>query len=170
MAEHNIPNSLKAEIPCKWERHGDMVLLPDHSFVSDQAWKPAMESILQQYLAVLHCKRVGRQLRIDPGLMREARVQMLVGEDGWVVHVDNHVKYSFDATKCMFSSGNITEKLRVASFDCSDQVVLDLYSGIGYFTLPYLVHAKAKHLHACEWNPNAVEALKRNLALNRVSV
>uniref|UniRef100_A0A3Q3NRI0 tRNA wybutosine-synthesizing protein 2 homolog n=1 Tax=Labrus bergylta TaxID=56723 RepID=A0A3Q3NRI0_9LABR len=41
--------------------------------------------------------------------------------------------------------------------------------GIGYFTLPYLVHAGAHHVHACEWNPDAVEALKKNLVSNRVS-
>ena len=29
----------------------------------------------------------------------------------------------------MFSSGNITEKLRLAKFDCSGEVVVDLYAG-----------------------------------------
>lgn len=39
-------------------------------------------------------------------------------------------------------------------------------TGIGYFTLPYLVHAGASFVHACEWNPHAVKALRRNLELN----
>lgn len=43
------------------------------------------------------------------------------------------------------------------------------FAGIGYFTLPYLVHAGASHIHACEWNPDAVEALKKNLVVNGVS-
>lgn len=48
-------------------------------------------------------------------------------------------------------------------------LILTLYiPGIGYFTLPYLVHAKADHVFACEWNPHAVEALGRNLELNKV--
>lgn len=34
-------------------------------------------------------------------------------------------------TKCMFSPGNITEKLRVASLPCSGEVVVDLYAGNG---------------------------------------
>jgi len=42
-------------------------------------------------------------------------------------------------------------------------------AGIGYFTLPYLVHAGAAHVYACEWNPAAVKALETNLAVNRVS-
>ena len=29
----------------------------------------------------------------------------------------------------MFSAGNITEKLRVASFNCSGETVVDLYAG-----------------------------------------
>lgn len=41
--------------------------------------------------------------------------------------------------------------------------------GIGYFTLPYLIHGHAKKVYACEWNPDAVEALKRNLLLNKCS-
>lgn len=41
-------------------------------------------------------------------------------------------------------------------------------SGIGYFTLPYLIHAGAAHVHACEWNPHAVSALRRNLHVNKV--
>uniref|UniRef100_A0A8C4TZV7 tRNA(Phe) (4-demethylwyosine(37)-C(7)) aminocarboxypropyltransferase n=1 Tax=Falco tinnunculus TaxID=100819 RepID=A0A8C4TZV7_FALTI len=77
-------------------------------------------------------------------------------------------RYTFDVTKCMFSPGNITEKLRVASLPCSGEVLVDLYAGIGYFTLPYLVHAAAAFAHACEWNSHAVEALRRNLVLNGV--
>lgn len=38
--------------------------------------------------------------------------------------------YEFDVTKCMFSSGNITEKLRVAGFDCRGETVVDLYAGV----------------------------------------
>ena len=42
------------------------------------------------------------------------------------------------------------------------------HTGIGYFTLPYLVHAGTSMVHACEWNPDAVDALKKNLVLNNV--
>ena len=41
--------------------------------------------------------------------------------------------------------------------------------GIGYFTLTYLIHAKAKFVYACEWNPEAVKALKLNLVKNKVN-
>jgi len=41
--------------------------------------------------------------------------------------------------------------------------------GIGYFTLPYLVHTGAAHVYACEWNRDAVEALRRSLVINSVA-
>lgn len=50
------------------------------------------------------------------------------------------------------------------------QVVVDLFAGIGYFTLPYLVHAGAVHVHACEWNPAAVEALRKNIKVKEVQI
>ena len=46
--------------------------------------------------------------------------------------INNHLfyfRYTYDITRSMFSSGNISEKLRVASFDCTGEVVVDLYAG-----------------------------------------
>ncbi|RXN07357.1 tRNA wybutosine-synthesizing 2-like protein [Labeo rohita] len=117
----------------------------------------------------LGVKRLAQIKKISQDGYRTPIVTMLLGDSSYVTHIDNHIRYEFDVTKCMFSSGNITEKLRIASFDCSGETVVDLYAGIGYFTLPYLVHAKASHVHACEWNPDAVKALQRNLQINGVS-
>lgn len=56
----------------------------------------------------------------------------------------------------------------MASRNCERETVVDLYAGIGYFTLPYLVHARAAHLHACEWDSDALRALRHNLRANGV--
>lgn len=49
-----------------------------------------------------------------------------------------YCRYEFDVTKCMFSAGNITEKLRVAGFDCRGETVVDLYAGSK--TVPRISH------------------------------
>lgn len=64
--------------------------------------------------------------------------------------------------------GNIKEKLRLAKIDCTEQIVVDLFSGIGYFSLIFAVHCNAKHVYCCEWNPDALEALRRNIQLNKM--
>ena len=77
--------------------------------------------------------------------------------------------FVFDVTRCMFSAGNVTEKLRLSRLNCRGETVVDMYAGIGYFTLPFLVHSEAAVVHACEWNAHALEALERGLSANGVS-
>lgn len=155
------------EVPTSWERHGDLVVLPSQAFRSPD-WKQDSFDFWSTVAAALNCCRLARDSEIVPDKYRSSGAEMLLGTDPWVEHVDNGVKYVFDVTRIMFSSGNITEKLRVAQLDCSGETVVDIYAGIGYFTLPYLVHAHAKTVHACEWNERAVEGLKRGLVANGV--
>ncbi|XP_035397447.1 tRNA wybutosine-synthesizing protein 2 homolog isoform X1 [Cygnus atratus] len=158
---------LERDVPRSWQRHGDLVLLSEDSF-SAALWTKLGSALWETVASALGAQRLARRGRVLPGGMRSPSVTLLLGQDGWVEHVDNGIRYTFDVTKCMFSPGNITEKLRVASLPCAGEVLVDLYAGIGYFTLPYLVHAAAAFAHACEWNHHAVEALRRNLALNGV--
>lgn len=204
------------EAPQGWERHGDLVLLPDAALggvavrepaasdcaadVDDATLRAAIDTTAvegspgrsaaaesaeteaaRQWQALgqarwravadaLRCQRVALKGRVAPDGVRHSGARLVLGKDGWVRHVDNGVVYTWDVTRCMFSRGNITEKLRVAALPCAGETVVDLYAGIGYFTLPYLVHAGASHVYACEWNPEAVAALRQNLVLNKVRV
>ncbi|KAG5263573.1 hypothetical protein AALO_G00266270 [Alosa alosa] len=158
---------LKSDLPQSWQRHGDLVVIGENCFTLP-AWKNIGIELWSTVAHGLGAKRLAQIKQISKDCFRTPLVIMLLG-DSHVTHVDNKIRYEFDITKCMFSFGNITEKLRIASFNCSGETVVDLYAGIGYFTLPYLVHAGAAHVHACEWNPDAVKALKRNLQLNKVS-
>ncbi|GLD70374.1 tRNA wybutosine-synthesizing protein 2 homolog [Lates japonicus] len=159
---------LKGDIPRSFQKHGDLVLLRDGCF-SLPLWKKMDQQLWGAVAKGLGAKRLAKMSRISRDGFRSPVVTMLLGEHSWVRHVDNGIQYEFDVTKCMFSAGNITEKLRVAGFDCRGETVVDLYAGIGYFTLPCLVHARASHVHACEWNPDAIEALQKNLEANGVS-
>lgn len=87
---------------------------------------------------------------------------------GWITVTEHKIRQSFDLTRVMFSRGNVTEKKRFGLLVQPDEYVLDMYAGIGYYTLPALVHGRARHVTACEWNPNAVFALRHNLKANKV--
>ena len=93
---------------------------------------------------------------------------MIVGNSGEVEFVDYGVKFSLDVTKVMFSSGNVTERHRIGSIDMTGEVVVDAFSGIGYYTLPMLVRSNAKHVYACELNPDSIDALTKGADLNAV--
>uniref|UniRef100_A0A672JDP1 tRNA wybutosine-synthesizing protein 2 homolog n=2 Tax=Salarias fasciatus TaxID=181472 RepID=A0A672JDP1_SALFA len=159
---------LRRDLPRSFQRHGDLILLGENCF-SSPLWRNMGDQLWAAVAGGLGAKRLAKMSRISRDGFRSPVVTMLLGENSWVEHVDNGIRYQFDVTKCMFSAGNITEKLRVAAFDCTGETVVDLYAGIGYFTLPYLVHAKAARVLACEWNPHAVQALQENLEVNGVS-
>ena len=95
-----------------------------------------------------------------------------IGASGWVAHKELGLTMELDITKCMFSSGNGTEKLRMINLVKESPVpetFVDLFAGIGYFSIPLLVHTNIKHLHMCEWNENALIALERNFKGNKIN-
>ncbi|KAG9272742.1 hypothetical protein AMEX_G13763 [Astyanax mexicanus] len=159
---------LDDDLPRGWRRHGDLVLFGEGCF-TQPVWREIGSELWEAVALALGVKRLAKIKQISQDGFRTPVVTMLLGDNSYVTHIDNHIRYEFDVTRCMFSFGNITEKLRISSFSCAGETVVDLYAGIGYFTLPYLVHAGAAHVHACEWNLDAVAALKRNLQLNKVA-
>lgn len=166
IVRENMDLSLMTEVPHKWERYEDLVLLPHNSFLSDKWSKcPNLWNLVR---TALRCNRLAKNSPVSNDAYRQSRAVMLLGQSGWVKHSENGIKYCYDVTKCMFSSGNVTEKLRLSQLDCSSEVVVDLFAGIGYFTLTYLVHSRAKLVHACEWNNHAVQSLEASLVENRV--
>lgn len=158
---------LLSQIPKRWEKHGDLVVLPSTAF-TDPAWERLGARLWRVCCGALGCNRIARDGPVSADGYRTPTARLLWGRDARVVRRDDGIRYTFDVTRSMFSSGNVTEKMRIARFDCRGETVVDLYAGIGYFTLPYLVHAGASTVHACEWNPDAVDALRQNLRLNGV--
>ena len=66
--------------------------------------------------------------------MRESCVRLLFDKykkGGWTQIKEDSILYTFDVTKVMFSSGNLTEKRRVAKLCSKNEIVLDAYAGIG---------------------------------------
>ncbi|KAF7008271.1 hypothetical protein CFC21_023064 [Triticum aestivum] len=163
-----MPSRLLEQLPTRWETLGDITVLPKTCF-KDLLWESVREELWQLVAKSLGAQRLARQGKIMPNGTRDSTLELLVGDNGWVTHYENGISYSLDATKCMFSSGNRSEKLRMGQLDCRDEVVVDLFSGIGYFVLPFLVKANAKLVYACEWNPHALEALQRNVMDNHVA-
>ncbi len=144
------------------------------------------------------CSRVVRRGDIDPesgiresghrilwpipnidgeGLMRDRRCSNLgyvptstgLDSPGWITVTEHGIRQSYDLTRVMFSRGNVTEKRRFG-LSCvrEGDNILDMYAGIGYYTLPALILGKAHHVTACEWNEHACYALRYNLISNGV--
>ena len=161
--QFSLTSELKEEIPDSWEYYGDLLLLPVRSF-RNPIWEDSLEEILDLICQIFRVTRVARKSSVVDDDFRSPKTDMMRGSSTQLVsRKENGITYHFDITKSMFCAGNISEKLRISRFDCRGETVVDLFAGIGYFTLPYLLHAKAAHVIACEWNPASVAALRFNL-------
>jgi len=57
----------------------------------------------------------------------------------------------------------------MANISNKNETVVDLFAGIGYFTLPMAVYSKPKKIFSCEINPVAYDYLCKNIVLNHVT-
>ena len=163
--KNNISLELTNFLPEKWEKIGDIVIVK-----LDEKLKSYGEEIGKTYAEVLHCKTVLNDVGGISGIYREPNVEILYGsENTEVVHKENGVRYKLDVAKIMFSSGNMDERLRMANISNKNETVVDLFAGIGYFTLPMAIYSKPRKIFSCEINPVAYEYLCKNIVLNHVT-
>ncbi len=158
----DIPSEEKKRLPDNWELIGDILFIK----LSDSL-KEHEERIGEAYAEVLNAKTVMLQGSIQ-GMKREPEVEKIYGDDTETVHVENGIKYRLDTSKLMFSSGNIDERIRMAQVVNEDDVVVDMFAGIGYFSLPMAVHGGAEKIFSLEINPTAFSYLEENVRLNDV--
>ena len=158
---------LIGDLPNRWEKFDDIALIPNSSFRKEH-WKPIIsDEFWIEICQSLNVERLARSGEII-GEKRESTVEMLVGEDDWVIRKESGIKYGYHIKQCMFSSGNINERRRMGEVVSENEVVVDLFCGIGYYTIPILVKNNVKHVYSCEWNINSINALKYNLENNNV--
>lgn len=67
----------------------------------------------------------------------------------------------------MFSKGNLEEK-RILAAGHSGETIVDMFAGIGYFSIPIAVHSKPSKIIAIELNPVSYGYLLENICLNDV--
>ena len=166
-------NKVDAEVndllPAKWEKLGELVLLP-RELGQTKTWEkvaqhPMAETLWKGMAQALKVTSIGLQAPIASDTFRSAQVKMLTGSPE-VRFSDHGVVFAFDASKVMFSSGNITERRRIGTINMQGEVVVDAYAGVGYYTFHMLVNAGAAHVHACEINPASLAGLKAGAQAN----
>ncbi|MDO5852909.1 MAG: class I SAM-dependent methyltransferase family protein [Thermoplasmata archaeon] len=149
--------------PDHWEFVGDIVILKLRP-----ECEPYLGEIGDAYAKVLRAKTVCADVHGVSGEFRRPSMRVIHGTETSSVRLENGIRYGFDVTKVMFASGNTDERMRMRRLDCSGETVVDMFAGIGYFTLPLAKFSGARRVFACEKNPESYSFLVRNVADNEV--
>ena len=166
MGEHLDDDKL-ALLPGGWQIIGDIVVISMHKDLY-----PEKELVGNAMLELYpYCKSVF----LDGGIIGEMRrpireliaVRNGMDDPAVTVHNENGCRFRLDVTKVMFSKGNLRERIRMAR-QGEGEVVVDMFAGIGYFTIPMAVHSHPDRIISIEINPESYHYLVENIRLNSV--
>lgn len=163
MSKIALPMRLVRLLPTKWELLGDVLVLKIHSKLTKFEKKLA-----KVYANELGANTVVKDVGGISGEFRVPAVKLIYGKRTETIHKESGIKFKFDVAKIMFSSGNIHERQRMAKISSSREVVVDMFAGIGYFSIPMAIYSKPSRIYACEINPVAFRYLCENIRLNKV--
>ncbi len=159
----DIPETEKKLLPRGWQILGEIIIVTLNEKLMNHKAEIG-KSLLSYYPG---CKTVLLDRGIS-GQMRQPDREKIAGEDtAETIHKENGCLFKLDAMKIMFSQGNLAEKKRMSKLG-KDETVVDMFAGIGYFSIPMAVHAKPKKIISIEINPVSFGYLKENIALNMV--
>lgn len=148
------------KVPASYQILGDVMLLKFGC--SEVEKKKIADTILQLYPYV---KTVCETKGVS-GELRQPFVRKLAGNGTETVHKENGIFYKLDAAKLMFSKGNHLERQRLLGEVKKNEVVVDMFAGIGYFSLPIAKHVKK--MYAIEKNPISFGYLEENISSNKL--
>ena len=147
----------------KWKKIGDILIIDDN-FDLDLNDEKTLKDLADRH----NVKSIIKIEKIE-GQKREPTIDILYGEDTETIHKENGCLFNLDLSKVMWAKGNNNERLRIAKLVQKDETVLDMFAGIGYFSIPIGVHSQAKQIYSIEINPNSYHFLKRNIELNKIN-
>jgi tRNA wybutosine-synthesizing protein 2 len=150
--------------PVAWRRIGDIIILRLDK--ASQNHRPTIGRIVGE---VLSAKTVVEDRSGIHGAWRVPDIRVLWGNGTETVHLEAGVRYKLDLASVMFSSGNLAARVSLPKRVPPNAVVVDLFAGIGYFSLPIASRRPSTLVYACEMNPASYRFLKENIRLNRLS-
>jgi tRNA wybutosine-synthesizing protein 2 len=103
------------------------------------------------------------------GELREPSVRHIAGNGTETEVVEHGTRWRLDAARLMFAAGNRTERARMGQVVRPGERVVDLFAGIGYFTVPIARAHPTIRVRAVEKNPIAYGYLLQNVRTNGVA-
>lgn len=152
----------KTHLPSGWQILGDIIIVSIPEILEGKKIMVA-EALLSMYPK---CRSVVRDFGIE-GQFRQPKRELLLGDGTETVHKENGCLFKQDVTKVMYSKGNLEERKRMSRLG-NGEIIVDMFAGIGYFSIPMAVHSRPRKIISIEINPESFAYLEENIRLNQV--
>ena len=124
------------------------------------------EAILQAHK---HVRTVLAKSSAIGGIKRLREYEVIIGSGRTeTIHRENGCVYHLDVRKVYFSPRLSFEHKRVASQVKMNETVIDMFAGVGPFSILIAKTHENVRVYAVDVNPDAVKYLERNVIANRV--
>ncbi|TRZ88450.1 MAG: class I SAM-dependent methyltransferase family protein [Methanosarcinales archaeon] len=158
----DITEHEKKLLPSGWQLLGDVIIVTLHEELEIRK-NDIAKALLSMYPG---CRTVLLDRGIS-GNMRQPMREIIAGDKTETINRENGCQFKLDAMQIMYSQGNLSERKRMSGYG-RGEVVVDMFAGIGYFSIPMAVHSKPLKIYAIEINPVSIGYLRENIRLNRV--
>jgi tRNA (guanine37-N1)-methyltransferase len=102
------------------------------------------------------------------GRFRVRDYELVAGEKRTeTIYTEHGCRFMLDVTKVYFSPRLATEHIRVSSQASASEIVVDMFAGIGPFSI-LIAKKKGAQVYSIDANPDAIKYLKTNCKLNKV--
>jgi tRNA (guanine37-N1)-methyltransferase len=163
--EKQLPPHLLASLPRALDIIGDIAILEIPPELNAHA-SSIGEGILKTHKNI---RTVLAKVGAVSGTYRLRELAVIAGEHRTAtVHKEHGCKYYVDMAKAYFSPRLSHEHNRIASLVQKGETVVDLFAGVGPFSVLIAKKNEDAKVYAVDINPEAIELLKRNIRLNRV--
>ncbi len=116
-----------------------------------------------------HVRTVLKKASAVEGTFRLRKLEVIAGSRKVeTIHKENGCKFSVDPRRAYFSPRLSFEHSRVAHLVNEGEIVVDLFAGIGPFSVQIAKSQPSCTVRAIDINPAAIGYLKKNIRLNRV--
>jgi tRNA (guanine37-N1)-methyltransferase len=103
------------------------------------------------------------------GDLRLRRLTHVAGENKTsTIHREFGCLFSVDVAKCYFSPRLSHERIRIAKMVRPGETVINMFAGVGCFSIIIAKHSSASKVFSIDVNPAAVQFMQENIRLNRV--
>jgi len=124
------------------------------------------EALMHQHK---HVKAVWRQSSPVSGDFRLRKLEWIAGEKKTeTVYKEHGCLFRVDVRECYFSPRLGFERMRIANLVGDNEVVVNMFAGVGCYSVVIAKHSKAAKIYSIDINPVAVKYMRENVLLNKV--